>query len=96
MLKNTIKNKKNAKVLDFFAGSGTTGHAEIVEVVFDPDLIPFETLLEVFFPVHDPTQLNRQGNDVGTQYRSCIMPTSEQQRRNNLQGLCMDAEPDRR
>lgn len=59
--------------------SGTTGHAEIVEVVFNPDLIPFETLLEIFFTVHDPTQLNRQGNDVGTQYRSCIMPTSEQQ-----------------
>ena len=59
--------------------SGTTGHAEIVEVVFDPNLIPFETILEIFFTVHDPTQLNRQGNDVGTQYRSCIMPTTEQQ-----------------
>ena len=46
---------------------------------FDPELVSFETLLEVFFTVHDPTQLNRQGNDVGTQYRSCIMPTTEQQ-----------------
>ena len=59
--------------------SGKTGHAEIVEVIFDPDIIPFETILQVFFTVHDPTQLNRQGNDIGTQYRSCIMPTSDAQ-----------------
>ena len=59
--------------------SGTTGHAEIVEVIYDPKLITFETILEVFFTVHDPTQLNRQGNDVGTQYRSCIMPVEEGQ-----------------
>ena len=60
--------------------NGTTGHAEIVIIDYDPTLITYETLLEVFFTVHDPTQLNRQGNDVGTQYRSCIMPTTEEQR----------------
>lgn len=60
--------------------SGATGHAEIVIVDFDPAVISFETILEIFFTVHDPTQLNRQGNDVGTQYRSCIMPTTEQQK----------------
>jgi peptide-methionine (S)-S-oxide reductase len=50
--------------------SGTTGHAEIVIIDFNPEIVSFETLLEVFFTVHDPTQLNRQGNDIGTQYRS--------------------------
>ncbi|HEX7284555.1 MAG TPA: peptide-methionine (S)-S-oxide reductase MsrA [Candidatus Angelobacter sp.] len=60
---------------------GTTGHAEVVRITFDPEKTSFTELLDVFFTVHDPTTLNRQGNDVGTQYRSAIFYTSDEQRR---------------
>ena len=59
--------------------TGTTGHAEVVEVFFDPNQVTFEDLLEVFWNLHDPTTLNRQGPDMGTQYRSAILYHSENQ-----------------
>ena len=61
--------------------TGTTGHAEIVRVKFDPEELPFEKLLEVFWELHDPTTLNRQGADVGTQYRSAIFYHSDEQKK---------------
>lgn len=60
--------------------SGSTGHAETVRIIFDPERVSFRDLLEHFFGMHDPTTVNRQGNDVGTQYRSAIFFVSEQQR----------------
>ena len=60
--------------------SGTTGHAEVVQITFDPNVITFEDILYVFWRTHDPTTLNRQGYDVGTQYRSIILYHDEQQR----------------
>ena len=59
--------------------TGTTGHAEVVKVVFDEEVIPAEVILDVFFTLHDPRQLNRQGNDVGTQYRSAMFYDGEAQ-----------------
>ncbi len=61
--------------------TGTTGHAEVVQVTFDPEVVSFREILEVFFTIHDPTTLNRQGADVGPQYRSAIFYHDEEQRR---------------
>jgi peptide-methionine (S)-S-oxide reductase len=61
--------------------SETTGHAEVVQVTFDPDLVSYRDILEVYFTIHDPTTLNRQGADVGTQYRSVIFYHTEEQKR---------------
>ena len=60
--------------------AGVTGHAEVVQVTFDPGVVTYREILEVFFATHDPTTLNRQGPDVGTQYRSVILYHSEEQR----------------
>src|SRR5947207_15350203 len=66
---------------DYYSvGSGDTGHAEAVQVYFDPSLITYRELLEVFFTIHDPTTLNRQGADAGTQYRSIVLTHSDAQR----------------
>ena len=64
--------------------TGSTGHAEVVQVIFETDLIDFATLLRLFFAVHDPTTLNRQGADVGSQYRSVIFHHSDEQRETAL------------
>ena len=61
--------------------AGTTGHAEVVQITFDPAVVSYKELLEVFFVIHDPTTLDRQGNDVGTQYRSATFYHSPEQKR---------------
>lgn len=60
--------------------SGDTGHAESIEIEFDPNIVSYEKLLEIFFYTHNPTTLNRQGNDVGTQYRSAIFYSNNEQK----------------
>jgi peptide-methionine (S)-S-oxide reductase len=71
----TIKNPAYREVI-----SGRTGHAEVLQVTFDPSVISYDKLLSVFFATHDPTTLNRQGNDVGTQYRSIIFYHTDDQK----------------
>lgn len=61
--------------------TGATGHAEVVQLTYDPAVIEYRDLLEIFFAIHDPTTLNRQGADTGTQYRSAIFPHGAEQRR---------------
>lgn len=71
----TIKNPSYREI-----GTGTTGHAEAIEITYDPNLVQYKDLLEIFFSSHNPTTLNRQGADVGTQYRSEIFYHSEEQK----------------
>ena len=68
--------------------AGATGHAEVVRLTFDPAVVSYRDLLEIFFTVHDPTTLNRQGNDVGTQYRSVIYHQSPEQEATARQVIC--------
>ena len=60
--------------------SGSTGHAEAIRITYDPDAVTYGELIDIFMATHDPTQLNRQGNDIGTQYRSAIFPLDAEQR----------------
>jgi peptide-methionine (S)-S-oxide reductase len=70
---------------------GDTGHAEVIRVTYDPEQISYDDLLDIFFATHDPTQLNRQGNDVGTQYRSAIFPLNPEQEEAARRGIARAA-----
>lgn len=70
----TVKNPTYEQIC-----TGTTGHAEVIRIEYDPEIVSYETLLTIFFASHDATELNRQGADVGTQYRSAIFTTSDEQ-----------------
>ena len=72
--------------------SGTTGHAEAIKIGFDDAVVSYADLLDIFFATHDPTQLNRQGNDIGTQYRSAIFPLDDDQRTQAEAGIARAAE----
>ena len=73
--------------------SGNTGHAEAIRIGFDPAVIGYADLLDIFFATHDPTQLNRQGNDIGTQYLSAIFPLDDAQR-SEAEAAISRAQPD--
>ena len=74
---------------------GKTGHAEVIYIEYDPSVVKYETLLTVFFGSHDPTTLNRQGNDVGTQYRSVVFYTTPELFQSNQKRLCCHSFVDR-
>ena len=71
---------------------GDTGHAEAIRVTYDADQLSYDQLLDIFFATHDPTQLNRQGNDIGTQYRSAIFPHSPEQERAASEAIARNAD----
>jgi len=73
--------------------SGNTGHAEAIRVTFSPETISLDQILDIFLATHDPTQLNRQGNDVGTQYRSAMFPAEEEQKA-EMEAAIARAQPD--